>query len=46
MSDPHPEIGTGLAGIPATTKGGSLLGVIIFRKADCTLTGVIWEKLT
>jgi hypothetical protein len=24
MSDPHPEIGTGLAGIPATTKGGSV----------------------
>jgi hypothetical protein len=26
MSDPHQEIGTGLAGIPATTKGGSVSG--------------------
>jgi hypothetical protein len=26
MSDPHPKIGTGLAGIPATTKGGSVSG--------------------
>jgi len=24
MSDPHPKIGTGIAGIPATTKGGSV----------------------